>query len=218
MASSERLSYRQLSSANDPSFEEFFRIYAESIHPREQKPKPLIAQMTARPDYKVFVQKEDDRVRGFSIVFAPPGEKFCLLEYMAVDAARRDSGLGGQLFLHSAQAMMSPGGEPRLMLLEVDSDREATADRQLRSRRLAFYQRLGCLRVDKLSYILPLAGDGAPPEMFLLAHAPQEIRSIQKSELRHWLQVIYETVYGSRPDDVRIARMLEGVSDPATLE
>lgn len=217
MASSGRLSYQLLNSANDPSFEEFFRIYAESIHPREQKSKSLIARMTARADYKFFVQKDDGRVTGFSIVFAPEKETFCLLEYMAVDATRRDSGLGGQLFLHSAEAMATPEGVPLAMLLEVDSDREASADRQLRARRLAFYKRLGCLRIDNLSYILPLAGAGAPPEMFLLVHASPEIRTIQKSELRHWLEVIYETVYGCRPGDRRIARMLEGAPDLVTL-
>jgi GNAT superfamily N-acetyltransferase len=218
MASSGWLSYQLLNSPGDPSFEEFFGIYAESIHPREQKPKALIAEMAARSDYKIFVQKEKDHdVTGFSIVFAPPGEKFCLLEYMAVDSGRRNSGLGAKLFLHTAQSMTAPDGALLPMLLEVDSDSEASADQQLRARRLAFYRRLGCLRVDKLSYILPLAGKGAPPEMFLFVHASPEIRAIQKSELQHWLEVIYATVYSCRPDDPRIGKMLEGVPDPAAL-
>ena len=218
MVSSSHLSYQLLNSATDPSFEEFFRIYAESIHPREQKPKALIARMVTLPDYRLFVQKEDDRAMGFSIVFAPAKENFCLLEYMAVDSSRRNSGLGAKLFLHSAHAMAASAGAPLPMLLEVDSDREASADRLLRTRRLNFYRRLGCLRIDELSYILPLAGEGAPPEMFLLLHASPEVLAIQKSELRHWLEVIYETVYGCRTDDPRIARMLEGVFDPVKLE
>jgi hypothetical protein len=218
MASSGQLSYQLLKSAADPSFEQFFRIYAESIHAREQKPKELIAKMVARRDYKIFLQKLDGDVTGFSIMFAPPGEDFCLLEYMAVDSSRRNTGLGGRLFLHTTQAMGTPGGAPLPMLLEVDSDREPSPDQQMRKRRLEFYKRLGCLRVAALPYILPLVGTGAVPEMFLLVHAPAEARFIPKSQLRHWLAVIYEKVYSCPPNDPRIARMLEGVSDPAGLK
>jgi acetyltransferase (GNAT) family protein len=218
MAPSGRLSYQLLKSAADPSFEEFFRIYVESIHPREQKPKSLIAKMTGRPDYRIFLQNEGEDVTGFSIVFAPPREEFCLLEYMAIDSRRRSSGLGGQLFQHTTQAMVTPQGAPLPMVLEVDSDREPSDDQPLRTRRLEFYKRLGCLRVAKLSYILPLAGQGAVPEMYLLVHASPELRAMRKSELQRWLAVIYETVYACRPDDPRIARMLVDVPDPAVLE
>jgi ribosomal protein S18 acetylase RimI-like enzyme len=217
MAIPDQLTYQMLVSADDPSFEDFFRIYAEAIHPREQKSKALISKMVSRSDYKILVQIKNGFAVGFSIVFAPAGESFCLLEYMAVDSGHRNSGFGGKLFQRTMEESVSRQGVPLPMLLEVDSDREASADREMRERRLQFYKKLGCLRVENLSYILPLPGKDPVPEMFLLVCAPAIVSGIRKPQLEHWLGVIYQTVYNCAPGDPRIVRMLEGVPDPVKL-
>lgn len=209
--------YESLISADAPTFEDFFRIYAESIVARERKPKELIARMIGLPDYKVLIQKIHGTVVGFSMLFAPAEETFCLLEYMAVHSVHRNAGLGRKLFLRTLQDSVSKRGEPLPVLLEVDSDREASPDREMRKRRLQFYKRLGCLRVEGLSYVLPLRGEGPTPEMDLLVHLPSQGSAIREAQLRHWLGVIYQRVYQCPPDDPRIDRMLEGVSDPVKL-
>ena len=154
---------------------------------------------------------------GFSMLFAPAKETFRLLEYMAVDSGHRDSGLGCKLFLRTLQDSLSNRGEPLPVLLEVDSDRKASAHQETRKRRLQFYKRLGCLRVHGLSYILPLPGEGPLPEMDLLVHLPTSFSAIRESQLRHWVGVIYQSVYNCPPDDPRIVKMLEAVSDPVKL-
>jgi hypothetical protein len=217
MAIPDQVTYEALVSAGDPSFEDFLRIFAEAIHPREQKSKALISKMVSRPDYKILLQKKNGFAVGFSIVFAPAAESFCLLEYMAVDSGHRNSGFGGKLFQRAMQDSVSSHGVPLPMLLEVDSDREASADREMRQRRLQFYKRLGCLRVENLSYILPLPGKDPVPDMFLLVCAPKNVSAIPKPQLEHWLGVIYQTVYNCAPGDPRIDRMLEVVPDPVKL-
>jgi GNAT superfamily N-acetyltransferase len=217
MATPDQEKYQSLISPDGPGFEDFFRIYAESIEGRERKPKALIARMISQPDYKVLVQKINEATVGFSILFAPVEETFCLLEYMAVHSLHRNSGLGRKLFLRTVQDSDSTRGEPLPVLLEVDSDREASADREMRRRRLQFYGRLGCLRVEGLSYVLPLLGEGPPPVMDLLVHLPTRCSAIRKSQLRRWLGVIYQSVYDCSPNDPRIVRMLEGISDPVKL-
>lgn len=201
-----------LVAADRRSFEGFYRIYAESISIREQKPRAQIAAMVLSPDYKILLAKRSGVVLGFSVLFLPEQESFCLLEYMAVREMHRNAGVGSSLFRHSVQAA---GEAP--MLLEVDSESVHSPDQEIRRRRQRFYRRLGCRRVEGLAYLLPLPGEGPPPEMDLLVHVSPASRSILKSSLEHWLKVVYREVYGCSSDDVRIARMMEAVADPIRL-
>ena len=101
------------------------------------------------------------------------------------------------------------------MLLEVDSDREPSPDQALRRRRQGFYRRLNCQRIDGLCYILPLPGEGAPPEMDLMVYFPDAVPTVARVRLKRWLEVIYHEVYGCAEDDPRISEMLRPVKNPA---
>ena len=217
MSDSDR--FEQLASCSDPDFENFYRIYADSISERERKPKAWICEMAGRSDYKIFLLKRSGSVIGFSMLFLPQEETFALLEYMAIAEEHRNAGLGGDIFRRTIQTSgLSRKDNPRPTLLEVDSDREQTTDRELRARRLQFYRRLGCLRFAGLHYILPLSGEGPVPEMDLMIYPASNQREIPKRALERWLSVIYQRVYNCSPDDARITRMLTGIPEPARLE
>jgi ribosomal protein S18 acetylase RimI-like enzyme len=205
-----------LVSSSGQTFDEFYRIYLESISTRERKPKIQISAIVLRSDYQVLLLNKNDVIAGFSILFTPPNESFCLLEYMAVDSAYRNLGLGKTLFFQSLQTVFKKQGIVPC-LLEVDSDRERAADQETRRKRQRFYRSLGCLRIERLSYVLPLQGEGSPPEMDLFIYYPGLIPKIGKRALEHWLKVIYSKVYECSPDDSRIAPMLEVVGDPLIL-
>jgi GNAT superfamily N-acetyltransferase len=208
----------RLRSCDGPSFRELFEIYAVSMPAREQKPEAWICAMVRAPEYKFWVMKGAGRVTGFSILFSPTAERFVLLEYMAVAPERRNHGVGSELFKHTVARAGTPGAPSVPIVLEVDSDREPGADRELRTRRQQFYRRLGCVRVAGLPYILPLPGQGPPPEMDLMVYSAEPLRQLPKTELERWLRTIYRDVYRCSPDDPRIARMLQDVSDPVRLE
>jgi GNAT superfamily N-acetyltransferase len=209
-------SYEPLVSAAGSTFEGFYGIYAHSIALREQKPRARIADMVARPDYRILLVKKNDVVAGFSMIFAPAAETFCLLEYMAIAEPFRNAGLGAQLFVRSAgNVAISRGAVP--MLLEVDSDRQPSGDLTVIRRRQQFYRRLGCLRVDGLSYLLPLSGEGPPPAMDLLVHFAGKPFAVRKSQLASWLTAIYTSVYGCPPDDPRLPGMTATLADPVPL-
>src|SRR5207302_238261 len=75
-------------------------------------------------------------------LFVPPDSTdWALFEYLAVDERHRGRGMGAALFRHVLAAVAG-----RAVLLEVDSDRDPSPLQHERSRRLAFYQRLGCQR------------------------------------------------------------------------
>jgi len=200
------------------SWAEVYRIYAESIDPREQKPRDQLAALLGRPDYEILVAKRDGRIVGISVLFVPPVEAFGLVEYMAVDAAERGGGVGAALFRQSREiASTRHAGAPTALLVEVDSDRVPSPAQELCEKRQRFYRRLGCLRIEGLSYELPLAIGGVPPPMDLLLHRPPEMKTLAKDTLERWLRSVYREVYGCATDDPRIARMLESVEDPVRL-
>lgn len=206
----------QLKSCTEPAFREFYQIYAESIAVREQKSESWLCKMVHKPDNKILLMKRDGHVKGFSILFL--SDSFGLLEYMAVSAEDRNRGLGAEIFRRSMEHAVSAEGKAVPILLEVDSDREESSDRELRKRRQQFYRRLGCLRIVDLHYILPLSGEGPPPEMDLMIYPAGDLREIHKSDLEKWLKTIYQDVYHCSPDDPRIAKMLESLPDPVRAE
>jgi GNAT superfamily N-acetyltransferase len=208
----------QLQSCDAPAFRELYQVYAASIVARERKPEAWICALVRAPEYRVWVMKRAGRVTAFSILFLPATERFALLEYMAVAAEQRNRGMGSELFQQSVQRAVAPDGGSRPVVLEIDSDREASSDQEMRRRRQRFYRRLGCLRIAGLHYILPLPGEGPPPEMDLMVYSPAPLRQLAKTELEQWLTTIYRDVYHCPPHDPRIARMLRDVPDPVPLE
>jgi GNAT superfamily N-acetyltransferase len=214
----EPVKLEQLESSEGETFRQLYAIYAASIAAREQKRESWIAAMIDAPEYRVWVAKAGGLVRGFSILFVPAAGGFALLEYMAVAPDQRNHGLGAELFRQTMKAALTPEARPLPVLLEVDSDREAASDRALRTRRERFYRRLGCLRIAGLRYLMPLAGDGSPPEMDLLVYTPEPLGRLARSEVRRWLETIYRDVYHCLPDDPRLAQMVAGLSDPVLLD
>jgi ribosomal protein S18 acetylase RimI-like enzyme len=216
MTDEARFTYARLVSGADPSFDAFYALYADSMPARERKSRALIEGMTARPDYRILLLKRNDVVVGYSVLFTPAGASFRLLEYMAINADFRNRGLGGKLFRRTFRDLAAGGGAV-CGLVEVDSDREDSPDREIRRRRQEFYRRLGCLRVDRLAYVLPLKAAGPPPEMDLLILPAGRREPIARRQLARWLESIYVEVYDCAPADPRIAAMLTTVADPIVL-
>jgi hypothetical protein len=218
----EPVKLEQLESSAGETFRQLYAIYAASIAAREQKPEGWLAAMIGAPQYRVWVAKAGGLVRGFSILFVPAAGGFALLEYMAVAADRRNHGLGAELFRRTVERAVTPAERRLPVLLEVDSDREDASDRALRTRRERFYRRLGCLRIAGLRYLMPLAGEGPPPEMDLLVYAaeplsPEARREVPRSQVKQWLETIYRDVYHCPPDDPRVAQMVGPLPDPVLL-
>jgi GNAT superfamily N-acetyltransferase len=210
--------FEQLRSGDEETFRQVLAIYAASITPREQKSEDWIRAMVAAPEYRVWVANAAGRVLGFSLLFSSQAESFALLEYMAVAADQRGQGLGAELFRRSVAQAVTPERAELPVLLEIDSDREASSDRAVRTRRERFYRRLGCVKIAGLRYLMPLPGVGPVPEMDLMVCRAQPPQGLARGDLKRWLQVIYRDVYRCPPDDPRILQMLLPLPDPVSVE
>lgn len=203
------IEFRELSDPDDRRFSELLSLYESAIPPSEQKSAEAIRSMASSPRHRVIIAQDNGRVLGFLLIFL--GRTIALLEYLATQIDVRSCGLGAQLF-HRALA----AAEQRILLIEVESDRQPCSDRAIRTRRIGFYKRLGCRRLEDVDFILPL-GDtaGVPPIDLLIAHAPDA--PVEGSSVAIWIMEIYENVYGCSQDDPRLTRMLAALPDQVSL-
>jgi GNAT superfamily N-acetyltransferase len=209
------LTIRQLSGTDSAAFKQVLAIYRDAIEPSEQRPEVELRVALARTDYVTLAAERGGQVVGFSISWLPGGEGFWLFEYAATVPAERGRGIGALLFEKTA----AMAGTARTGLVEADA-----AHDEMTARRLRFYARLGCRKIEGIGYLLPLRTHGVPPPMLLLAHVSHSAETLLQADLRRYLSRIYVSVYGQAVDDPRIGLMLGGLPmdvpltdlDPAT--
>lgn len=201
------LNFEQLRTFEGVDFAALNEIYHEAIPASERKPRDLLEAMFQHPNYKVIVGKLKKRVVSLSILYCFADPDFALLEYMAVQKSVRGQGVGSATFTDSAKRVFAElGGAP--LVLEVDSDREKASDHDIRLKRIAFYRRLGCRRIQGLDYILPLATGETPPLMDLMIWQEPMPETITGVALRVHVQNIYIQVYQCHPTDNRLNVMI----------
>jgi GNAT superfamily N-acetyltransferase len=198
------------------AFADLLRIYREAIPSSERKNDDVMRQMLARDDYEFRVARREGNVVGFTIVKIFRSCDASLLEYMAVDRTQRGGGIGSQLFLDACNADSIVA---RYVLIEVEDEEEVTtlAEDTQRRRRKAFYRANGCREVADLSYLMPTVSTERPPRMNLLTYRRDLPATIDKTELRRWLEAIYVEVYRQRANDARITQMLASIKNPTGL-
>jgi len=190
------------------------RIYAESIPPSERKSAEQLAAMVAQPEYSFLAAVENGTVVGFSIAANLRDTEAALLEYMAMAPHQRGRGIGAWLF---RETVAQPHLVGRFLLVEVDSDRTKSSDNAERTRRKAFYRRLGAKEVDGLRYRMPRVSSATPPPMELLVFREKLPAFIEKSCARSWLQSCYAQVYGMPTESPQIEAMLVGLPERVAL-
>lgn len=214
--SDESLRIEPLCEPDGLRFGAVYEIYSKTIALSEQKPRQALGAMTQDKNYRIFVAILEEQIVGFSIFYLPLARDFVLLEYMAIEESGQGHGIGGALFKMSIEALQESDAVCPV-LMEIDSERDVSADRATRLRRIRFYTKLGCRRVRGLAYIMPSVGNGVPPQMDIYVFWPK-VETVARQSVKHWLSTIYAEVYKHGRDDPRIDAMLFPLGDPIPLE
>ena len=180
--------------------------------------------MLARPDYRFWISQHEKQIVAFAIVHISSLHRIALLEYMAVHPDLRGRGLGRGLLEHLLPRLRAA---QRSLVIEVESDKPATPDRSLRTRRKQFYLSFNARQIAGLAYLMPQVSTGTPPPMDLLVCLAQpslaesssspSLHTLAKPILRSWLTGIYVEVYGQSSADPRLVDMLATLPDTITL-
>ena len=171
---------------------------------------------------------DDDAVTGFALCDYLAASNLLHLKYLAVDPARRNQGSGARL-LHAVAAAGETitlaagrdGCRGVLIEIEIPDSPPAVADRSLRTRRIAFYERHGAL-ITGVPYPRP---PWAPPEqpdfelMLLPGDAwaggvlPGVLNGPTRRDLGRALMV---EGYGADPDAAWFTEYLDRIAPKAT--
>jgi hypothetical protein len=210
------VSFERLTDPGGAGFEALYRIYCEAFSPGSRKSRDEMAAMTRDNRYRVIALVRRGQVCGFASLYRFDDPAFALLEYLAIDASLRSGGFGSSLVTAGFGAVAEPAG-PIPVLIEVSSSRDDMDDTSEAARRIRFYTRLGCRRVQGLDYLLPLYPGPIYPPMELLLWLPEPQPSIPQNALRLMVENVYDRIYGCPRDDARIAAMFMGMPETIPL-
>jgi ribosomal protein S18 acetylase RimI-like enzyme len=163
--------------AGERETRQFTAIYEASFPPeeRDDTESQLTKLRSGRKDCYLAVDGED--LLGFALVSHFTDFPAGYLEYLAVDPAGRNAGIGSRI-LDYLRLDLADGGRPSVggIIFEVERPQDAKdhAERELRERRIGFYQRAGAVLVEG-------AGN---------YHAPSAVADEMLYFLLMWLPVI----------------------------
>lgn len=191
-------------------------IYEASFPPDERVPVVELLSSIAAGDRLAWVARLDGTIAGMAMIIPLDGTDVALLEYLAVDPARRSTGIGARLLgaIRAELPEARPGIES--VILEVEPPDEGTADERVqRRRRVAFYTANGASAVytdgryrapalgeegtrgyDLLAF--PLAPTGGPPV-------------IEGDRLRACVAAILRQSYDVAAGDPLVAEVVSGL-------
>lgn len=146
----------QLSNGKDDSWKQLY----EAAFPANER-HPVDSLRKSMADGTILLHETrnaDGELLCFSIVNLM--SDFCLLSYIATDQTKRSSGVGSKHLMRLLELLRADYPAYHAMFLEIESTMEeglTPAEQSIRTRRLAFYERLGAKKTPK-PYLMPTYG------------------------------------------------------------
>ncbi|SRR6266498_3248045 len=182
-------------------FAECIAILRESIPRGEQLPTQRMRELLTGDSYQLLSLGTSEGTLAVAIVYFSAELPFCLLDYMAVRADVRGQGVGSALFHAVVEIARQANPVPDWLLLEVDDDREGTAEsRTVDRRRIESYQHLGARLLHNVPYRFPSAFV-APVPMRLMAYPLRASATLSADDLRRTIADVFLNVHGRGSGD-----------------
>jgi GNAT superfamily N-acetyltransferase len=167
-----------------------------------------------------WAARDGEQLLGLALFTSYREPRLGFLDYMAIQPAARNRGLGSALFGAVAGQVsrdLSAPGRPALGLaFEVDRPQDASdpAERRLRERRIGFYERNGAVLLPQVDFLAPPLWDGAPPVPYYLMYRPADAGAPAPD--RALLEAIVVTAlvhaYELSPDDGYVTHALASLA------
>ena len=111
---------------------------SEAFTENERKPLADIIALLQENRYEIWGLFEDSKMLGYACLWKSPETPLVLLDYLGVNAALRNRGLGAAILSHLKSLEIPLAAEAEL---PIEGDRPE--ENQLRLRRIGFYRRNG---------------------------------------------------------------------------
>lgn len=138
-------------------FKRVERIYLDSLPISQLRPTRMITRMLAvDPNYHLFVARQSDTLVGFTLVYSFNGLNIQFLDFMVIDKAYRNRGVGDKLLKHVVNILKQIVMNSIGLIFEVEREGIMDSNKNgFRHRRVLFYRRHGAKAFDNVHYMLP---------------------------------------------------------------
>ena len=158
----------------------------------------------------MYTAEVDGEVAAFAHVVAMPRADAVVLEYLATGGEHRNRGYGGRLLDEVVRLERERGAGGRMMIEAELPDEVEGEERELRRRRVGFYERHGAAAVECApGYRAPdLEKPGAVRYSLLWVPLRDGVAAPRGEALRDLITEIFVASYGRPPDDELLAAVL----------
>jgi GNAT superfamily N-acetyltransferase len=189
---------------------EFCQIYEASFPAGERDDTAAFLSRALAGARDCYLAVDAGELLGFAVVLPLAAYPVAFLEYLAVAPEARNAGIGGCILTRMRQRLaetVNPKFEG--VLFEVDQPEDADgSERELRRRRIAFYQRHGATIVDGATeYRAPVPAGGTLPYFLMWLPVAPGASPPAGSYLKGCVTAIYAQSYELR-DDAPLVREL----------
>jgi GNAT superfamily N-acetyltransferase len=172
-------------------------LYDTSFPANEREPRDVILASIAANKAVLARARAGGTTLGFSVTHILRNPPAAFLVYLAVSPEHRGSGIGGRLFEYSWNASKKLASSVDLMLqgiaweIDIPEGSETTEEHERRSRRRAFFGRLGGEQLD-VNYVQPPVNGPAVPMLLMWRSAKGMLPQINQL-----IRAIYYEKYGA---------------------
>lgn len=200
-------------------FKQVEGIYLASFPESQIRPTKRITRMLQfDPNYHLILAQRYDTIVGFSLLYAFKDLNAAFLDFMAIERAYRDRGLGSNLLRYTVNASKQLVTNSIGMIFEIEREKTTEHDMNgFRHRRVSFYRRLGAKTFDNVHYMLPNLQRGDPEEMYLMIIQNQDLAYLEKSFVIRIIKGIYRKLYNYLDDSNLLELTIKGLPPTISL-
>lgn len=214
----EMLEFNVVSDFSSAEFKDAVEIYLEAFPENERQPLDKIKYRVEHEYYSTIIVKRDKAVAGFSLLCPFRDLHFGLLDYIGVEKAQRNLGIGSKLFQKTYE-LLNGEAPSSILLLEVEDPAcGSQTESSMRHRRVQFYERLGARVVPNFRYILPPMAGNSPTDMLLMVYAGGNPVVIDTKSLANIVIAVYGKVYERGEDDRYLCQMLRNLTRSSGID
>lgn len=199
---------------SDAAARTFARIYEASFPASERDDTASVLASIADGERLCHVALVGNVLVGLAVILPLRGPDVAYLEYLAVDQSHRNQGIGSAILAQLRQELTVGTHRTQGVIFEVEPPHSAEgAERDLRARRIAMYERNGAVVVTCApAYRAPnLAEKGTLPFTLMWLPVTSAMPNLSGPLLRECVVAILTQSYELDKDDALLRDVLDGL-------
>ncbi|VXD23118.1 conserved hypothetical protein [Planktothrix serta PCC 8927] len=207
-----QIEFKQIQHLDHPDFEVAIALYEQTFPSPERVPVNWIREAIQSQKAQLWGGYYQQEFALMSILYPLPSSDFILLAYLATVPHLRNIKIGSQFLKYLIDLEKR---ESKSLILEVEHPHFGE-NRELKQRRVQFYQRLGAKILQDIIYILPALDGTKTTEMILMLISDTNSEKLEKTVVKQLIRELYIEVYHRDSNDP-IFNWVEDIQDDIAL-